>query len=193
MTTMFEQSSLTTEEKMSARVRAMVDETCARLGFGPKTEEALVEQFRCLPELTDYCLRATARSEVRLAMTMQRQRIVGQEETVDDRRGSAPKVYGKDLGAHVAQLGGKYLSWPLSNRKLLRDATVLEVKSEAEMYEANAMGNARNGRFMRLVARKMEALGATAKDTAGKLLSDDDLRRLMKAASKSVGTTRREQ
>jgi len=50
------------------------------------------------------------------------------------------------------------------------------------MYEASAQGNARNGRFMRLVEKRLVTMKAKPGEAVGKVLSDSVLQRLMAKA-----------
>jgi len=180
----FDKSSLEHETE-AQRIRHMADEAVDAVGFD-KAEKVLAERIGADPSLTRYAIQATARAEVRMAMAVRRQRIAGAEETVDDKRADgSPKRYSDAVCRKVSEYAGKFLGWPMSNRKVLGEATLVEVREEAEMYEANAMGNARNGRFMRLLERRMLALKVKEGEPVKKLLTDDQLARLMAKAQKA--------
>ena len=166
------------------RLRALADAACKDHGFD-HAEAALVAVIEADAALVTYAVRATARDEIRMAMAVRRQRIFGAAETVDDKRsggGGAPKQYAREVADKVREWGGRYLAWPLSSRKLLGEATVEDVRAEAEMYEASAQGNARNGRFMRLVEKRLVTMKAKAGEPVGNVLSDSVLERLMAKA-----------
>lgn len=178
----FDRSSVETKPDPARRLRALADEACKSRGFD-QAEDSLVTAIEADVELVTYAVRSTARAEIRMAMAVRRQRIAGTTETLDEQRAaSKPKTYAHDVCAKVQEWGGKYLAWPLSNRKLLGEATVEDVRAEAEMYEANAQGNARNGRFMRLVEKRLLTMKAKPGEVVGKVLSDSILERLMAKA-----------
>ena len=168
------------------RLRALADAACKDHGFD-HAEAALVALIEADADLVTYAVRATARDEIRMAMAVRRQRILGAAETLDEKRegkggGGRPKEYAREVADKVREWGGRYLAWPLSSRKLLGEATVEDVKAEAEMYEASAQGNARNGRFMRLVQKRLVTLKVKPGEAVGKVLSDSVLEHLMAKA-----------
>ena len=164
------------------RLRQLADDVCGKHGYA-RAEDVLVGLIEKDATLVGLAVRRLAREEVRLGMAVRRQRIQGQVVTVDNKRGTAPKMYSKAVAAKCG-LAGKFLTWPLSNRKFLADATLDDVQHEAEMYEGQAQGNARNGRFMRCVEKRLKTLKIKEGETVGQVLDDSVLGNLMSKASK---------
>jgi len=176
---MFDKSTLETDTA-ARRLRALSDEACGENGYSA-AESKLVASIESDPTLVTYAIQHTAHYEVRMSMAVRRQRIIGSTGP-DALEGKLPKVYSHEVCKAVQDWGGKYLSWPMSCRKVLGDADVEDVRAEAEMYEANAQGNARNGRFFRLVEKRLQTLKAKPGEAAGHVLSDAVLEKLMAKA-----------
>ncbi|MEY4932889.1 MAG: hypothetical protein RLZZ403_1209 [Pseudomonadota bacterium] len=180
---MFDKSSLETDTP-AKRIRRMADACVEEMGFAD-AEQCLIEHITPDPQLVSHAIYVTARVEIRMAMAVRRHRILGVEDDIaEESGGKEPKKYSKKVREKVI-LYGKYLGWPLSTKKVLGEATLTDVRSEAEMYEGQASGNARNGRFMRLVEKRMVALKAKENEAVRGLLSDDQLARLMARARKA--------
>ena len=162
------------------RLRLLADDVCAERGYA-RAEDVLVGLIEKDAHLVSYAVRRLAREEVRMGMAVRRQRIQGQVKTEGKKRGTAPKKYSN--GEKFDWIG-KFLTWPLSTRKLLADATLGDVQHEAEMYEGQAQGNARNGRFMRCVETRLKTLKIKEGETVGQVLDDSVLGNLMTKASK---------
>jgi hypothetical protein len=174
----FDKSSLEVkEEKPALRIRCFADQVCKDAGY-EGAEALLVAIIEADASLIAYAIQQTAHDEVRMSMAVRRQRISGTVETLESKLpGGKPKTYSDEAVAAAQEWGGKFLAWPLSTRKLLGSATIEDVRAEAEMYEANAQGNARNGRFMRLVEKRLKP-----GEIVGKVLDDAKLEKLMAKA-----------
>jgi hypothetical protein len=182
---MFDPAGVDVSEEMtvSTRIRALADSLTQEFGFSI-AESKLVGALIADDELANYAVRAFAHSEIHMAMAVRRKRIQGAPEPIE--MGSQTvKHYSKDVGIKVGEWAGRFLGWPLSTHKLLRDASLQDVRAEAEMYEGQAQGNARNGRFMRLVERRLVTLKIKDGETVGKVLDDAILARLMAKASQA--------
>jgi len=182
---MFDGSSFEKGKEPQRVLRQLADEACKKGQSFDRAEAELLAVIQGDPSLCAYACRIAAHEEIRMAMTVRRRLIVGATE--DESRpqfDGKPKLYSREVSVKVAEWGGKYLAWPLSSRKLLGDATLDDVKAEAEMYEATAQGNARNGRFMRLVERRLLVLKIKAGEKVNKVLDDRELERLMTKARK---------
>lgn len=173
---MFDATSLTTDSVVT-RIRNLADQLCATLGYDA-AESELAKQIEADPELVAYAISTTARREIHLSMATVRQQHIKPATTSS----KAPKVYSRAVRDKVSTAGSGLLAWPLSSRKLLGDATTRDIEAEAEMYEATAQGNARNGKFMRAVATRMHALKAKPSETVRDVMDNDTLARLLAKA-----------
>jgi hypothetical protein len=186
----FDKSSVETEPE-GAIVRRMADAAIAQHGYRA-AEEKVVAGINSQARLITWAIHRAARAEIRLAMAARRVDITG---VVDDRlltsQPAKPytkqkeQAYSEEVCRKVSEWAGKYLAWPMSDKRLLGEATLQDVRREAEMYEANAQGNARNGRFMRLLEKRLQTLKIKTGETVGQVLTDDQLATLMAKATKA--------
>jgi hypothetical protein len=169
-------------------IRAKTDELCTQNGY-VEAEALLEEQIQHSADWRRCAIHQFAHQEVRLSMAIRRNKIIGTEGDslegkVAGKGGKLPKVYSERVARECLDMGGRYLQWPLSNRKLLGDATLEDITAEATMYESHAKGNARNGAFMRLVEKRMRAASAKPSDLVRKVLDERTLSGLMSKAIK---------
>lgn len=180
-------------ESYAARVRLLADQACSTGGY--QTAGTVIAQaIRKDAGLIEYAVRFTAHEAVSKAMRIKRVRIMtgfdGDEDLPVGPRGGKKEVrrYSKEEQVGVSKVGGKYLSgylsWPLSCKKELGDAVLDEIVAEAEMYERHASGNARAGRFMRLIQKRMLALKAKPGEPLRNVLDESVLASLMAKAQK---------
>lgn len=170
-------------ETSASVIRRLARDLCKGDDFDG-AERSLVDRISADAGLTAYAVKSFAHAEIRFLMATRRAAISGYSEL--ERGGKLPKVYPKETMERVNELGGKFLSWPLSTGKRLSEATLADVVAEAEMYEAHAKGNALNGRFFRLVAARLKTLNAKPNEKVGKVLDDRCLEVLMGKARKAA-------
>jgi hypothetical protein len=171
------------DEKILVTIHQMADEACRDNAFAV-AEKKLVTSIMSDKRLTRVAVTAFAHDEIQFSIQKRRQHITAaaRDEPPTSTSKQQARIYAKDVTERISRWSGQYLSWPLSTRVLLGDATLNEVTAEAEMYDAQSAGNARNARFMRLVAARLKKSGA---DIVKKCLTDSQLAVLMSRAKEA--------
>lgn len=166
--------------------RLMISQLCGSLyaAHGADAAEKLaIKKIVGDADMTEAAVRVSVHYLIRLEMREVRSAIQGASIQSDERGDGSflPKqkapTYQPEVQQRVSAWSGKYLQWPLSCRKLLGDALRGDIILEAEMYERNALGNARNGRFMRAILKRIPTTATTTK--VGDILTDDQLAKIM--------------
>ena len=88
-----------------------------------------------------------------------------------------PKTYSKEMQEEVERRSSKWFSWPLMCGILLRNANKEQILEDAVRYQQMADGNARNAKFLRLVAGRLKG-----KQKVKDVLSEDEIGGLMQEA-----------
>lgn len=91
--------------------------------------------------------------------------------------GEPQKRYSKAFQQQIQVACGQFLKWPLMDGTELAKATKEHVLRDAERFQANADGNARKARFLKLVAERLQD-----GELVGEVLTDGELRKLMEEA-----------
>jgi hypothetical protein len=159
-----------TEQKKALQAKAA--EVYGQYGFSKESVNLLKQEILNSPDVLDEALNIAAYDLMTGVQHTVRSTISGGNGGMNK-----PRIIPKAMQMAVEEACGKYYNWPLMNGAKLADANRDHILKDAERYQANADGNAKNARFLRLVASQLQGT-----QTVKEVLSESQLALFMNRA-----------
>lgn len=140
--------------------------------FSEEGVTALEQRIRNTPTLLELAIHQAAYDTLRMSMRDTRHKI-------STPPGGTQRHYSREEQEAIVDAVKGFYSRPLMDGTLLRDATGEVLLRDAERYEAQASGCAREAKFLRLVAAKV-----SPGQKVGDVWTEDELEKLFQKAKK---------
>lgn len=159
---------------MSEQLRAVARGAYEKHGMGEEALKEVEEYIRKNEDLFNDAIRLAAKEVLGAAQHMARQRIVAPAAFV-------PKKYSKEFQQSVQYACGKFFNWPLMDGTKLGEARKEHLLRDAARFQINAQANAKNARFLEMIAAKLPE-----DKTVREVFSEEQLRVFMNKARREV-------